>query len=184
MLKLVEKIIEDRSKLDEHSKLKLIRAVLMYTTPYLSLEEAETFLTTQENLSNPDALLTYVNIEKRIADAYSSVYDESSEKWEREKFIKEMRDILKGLHSPSELNELESLLIGPRDVSAFIMNIAGDHYGMRRIRNAYLPEITDLIQIDAETGVGRDLTKELFKEGSGDAVSRIETILGLRKNKE
>lgn len=178
----IQRLNEDRSKLDESSKLELIRATLMYTNPFLTLEETETFLIPQENLSNPDVLISYSNIEKKVALAYSGGYDENSKKWEREKYLKVIRNALAKLYSPLELNELESLLIGPWDVSAFVIGIAGDHYGMRRIRNAYLPEITDLIQVDLETGKGQNLTRQLFEEGPEDSVSRIERVLGVKEN--
>ena len=165
---------EDKEKLDGRSKLNLIRALLIHTTP-LSQEEVDLFLAPKEVLSNPDRVMQYAILERKIAEIFGGTYSDSWEK--REAYLVDLRNSLRDTYTSSELDEIQVHVKHNRDANALTMWLAGDHYGLRRIRNAYLPEITDLIEIDTETGNSRDLTASLFVEGSEDAVSRIERIL-------
>ena len=175
----IMRIIQDREKLDENARLKILRATLMYTPPFLTGSEIETFLAPQDSLSNLDVLIAFSDIEKKVGDSYAS--GGFDERWEREKYVQELKEVLSGIYSETELEELTGLLIRSGDVSALTINLVGGHYGMRRIRNSYLPRITDFIEVNQETGVSKDLTKDLFKEGPEDAVARIDRILGIKE---
>lgn len=175
MVNWVQRLSEDKEKLDDEARLKILRATLSCTSPFLTREEMDIFLGPLENLSNPDTLIAYSNIERRVGLAYSGGFEE---RWDQQGYVGVLREVLSVLYSSSELDDLERLILHPRDVSALSATLVFSHPGFRRVRNAYLPQSVDYIQIDPETGSGKNLTKELFKEGSEDAASRIDRILG------
>ncbi len=167
---------EDKEKLDDKSKLNIIIALLNHTT-LLEPQEVDIFLASKERLSNLEDITQYAIVEGKIAEVYSAAHPEN---WAgRTAYLESIRNSLDGFYTPSELNEIQTHILSTRDADALTTWLAGDHYGFRRIRNAYLPEITDLISIDTETGRSQDLTDSLFAEGLDDAVSRIDRILGV-----
>lgn len=177
MVDWMTRLSEDGKSLTEAEKSKIVKAALMFTTPFLSSGEAETFLTPPENLLNMETLTVYSRIEKKVADAYSGAYGEDSKRWEREKYLEDIQRVLGKHYTGREFEELKSLILNPRDVTALTTMIASDNYGLRRIRNSYLPEITDVIGIDLETGKGKNLTQEFFEENQEDPVSKIENFM-------
>jgi hypothetical protein len=169
---------EDKTRLDKATKLNLIRGYLLYTTP-LEKEEVDLFLAPSDEISDPEALMQYSITEGKIAEIFSSEFEAD---WIRkQQYLDFFRDCLGRFYTPSELDEIVSHIHSARDANALTVWLAGDHYAWRRIRNAYLPEITELVSIDTETGQGEDLTGILFAEGPEDSVSRIERLLGRRK---
>ena len=167
----------DKHRLDKNSKLKFVRTVLIHMAS-LSPEEADAFLVPKRALSNPEALRIYSEVEKKVSKAYSG---EITIKLDRQKFLADMRNSLCGFYSSSELDEIESIIssdanvnVAAADISVITMDLAGDHYGVRRIRNSYLPKIVDIIEIDPQTGASENLTERVFGEGPGDTVSKLE----------
>jgi len=98
--------------------------------------------------------------------------------WKKEDFLNQLKPLLKDLYSEKEVSELESLIISVTDATLLIFNLAQGYNGIRRIRNAYLPAITDLYQIDSN-GKVRDISHILSEFDGDDAVSKIEKILGI-----
>src|SRR3989344_1779041 len=170
-----KRLREDGPRLKQESKLNVVRASLVHTT-HLSKDEIDLFLSPKESLSNPENLMQYAIIERKVADIFSGGFPEN---WEnRINYLADLRMALVGFYTQPEIDELQAHIKTDRDVTCLTAWLAGDHYGFRRIRNAYLPEITDLISVDLKTGQGRDVTNELFVEDGEDAVSKIERILG------
>lgn len=166
----------EKGRLDARTKLEIIKSFLVNTSSITS-EEADTFLAPNESLANPDAIMEYAIVEMKVAKEFSC---EIPANWEnKDAYLRELRENLKSIYTLDEIDEIESYIQCIRDANAITVWLAGDHYGFRRIRNAYLPEITDVIENDTETGVGRDVTGAVFKEGPKDAVSRIERLLGI-----
>jgi len=173
----ISRLREDGKKLDDFTKLRLIRELLIHRD-HLEPEDADLFLAPEEELNNPEGIAKYATIERKIAKEYSK---EHTTIWnERELFLKGIRNCLRGFYTDSEIDEIATYMPGQQGAGCFTIFLAGDHYGFRRIRNTYLPEITDLISINTETGSSQDLTEHLFAEGPEDAVSRIERVLGIK----
>jgi hypothetical protein len=133
--------------------------------------------------------------ERKVAAHFNESFpdmEEGNPEFEEQKrrvtdYRNQLRTTLEGIYSEAELDDLYSRAWWFDD-HLIMRKLAGRDYPLiRRIRNAYLPGMTDLItlQLDAETGevVGaEDNTYQLF-DGPGDAVSQIEKILGIEDNK-
>jgi hypothetical protein len=171
----MERMQEDRNKLNNRVKLEVIRAFLLHTTS-LTPEEVDVFTSPKEKLSDPDSLTGYAIVERKVARIFSGDYPE---KWEsKTEYLSAFREALKEFYTFGELDEIQTYIETDRDASAVTVWLASDSYAWRRVRNAYLPEITDFVETGSKDRPGRDLTASLFKEGAEDAVSRIERILG------
>lgn len=159
----------DRDKLDEKRKQELVKTVLTYLVP-LTPEEAELFITSKRKTA--EELLAYSVIERKVANAYSCASQPSENKALSESF----RKVLEGFYTPQELDEIAPWFVLDQDVDIVMFRLAGyEHPSARRIRNAYLPEIMDLVVIDKKGG--HDMTYRLF-DGPGDAVSQADKLMG------
>ncbi len=170
------RIERDKDKISEGARLNLLKA-LIKNISYLSDSESELFLAPKERLQSIEAVTAYSSIERKVAQSFSA---SGFDYWKRDEFLSEIRESLLEIYSPEEIQSLFSQINHSGDATVLVSQFTKDHYGLRRIRNAYLPEITDFIEIDPETGIGTDRTKELFAEGPEDSVSRIGRILGIR----
>ena|SRR3990172_10500376 len=173
------RIEEDKNRLSDASKYSLLKA-LIKNVARLNDNEAEAFLLPTDKLQNLEAITTYSVVERKIAKAFGG--GTSPDDWGRDSFLEEIKTPLQEIYSPEEIQSLFSQICYSGDATVLVSQFARDHYGMRRIRNAYLPEITDFIEIDPRTGIGVEKTKALFAEGPEDSVSRIERILGIKQN--
>jgi hypothetical protein len=166
---------EDAKRIDESTKKRLLKSFLVHTT-VLKPREVDLFLAPKEELSSSEAIMAYAIVERKIAEEFGGESPEDFTK--RDRYLEELKSHLSKFYTPPELDEIIPLILSVRDASTLTTWLAGDHYGFRRIRNAYLPEITDLVEINPETGKGRITTNDLFVEGPTDAVAQIEKLLG------
>lgn len=171
---------KDSLRLGDDKKYELTRTLLIHAIP-LQPDEADIFLRTNPNPTEMDMTLRYSGIERKVAHAYGARRElfDNSERIER--FLRDFRAVLDGFYTQEDLDEIISYT-GPNQsqISSVVMWLVGrNHPTSRRIRNAYLPEITTLIEVgERET---RDVTHTLF-DGEGDAVNQIENkILGNKK---
>ncbi len=172
------RVEKDKDRLSDESKFGLLVA-LIRNIAHLNYNETLIFLAPESESPNIESVIAYSAAERKIARAFGSG---SPNDWRRESFLEEVRPLLKAIYSSDEIEQLFSLVTTSGDATILVSQFARDHYGIRRIRNAYLPEITDLIEINPETGLGVDRTRALFAEGPEDSVSRIERVLGIRRD--
>lgn len=169
----LERLSQDKQKLDENKKLELIKALLIDLVP-LKPDEADIFLNTELNAQKIDNILEYSEIEKKVGESIGGIPE--NYKQEKKRFLKSFRNILSGFYTSRELDEIISYWGYCEELIVVGRLVGMEHYGIRRIRNAYLPVISDLIEIDPVSGEGRDMTYTLF-DGEGDAVSQIERLV-------
>lgn len=168
----LSRLDEDSVKLDGDRKIRLVEAELRHVVP-LTREEIGIFL--NANPRDKDRLVEFSVIEQKVAEAYGSS-DYNNYKKRRKKFLGEYREIMRGFYTDDQLDDLFLQLDDEgRSDSLIVHKIVGrNHPAIRRIRNAYLPGIVDLIVVD-ENG-GRDMTHTLF-DGEREACDQIEDIV-------
>lgn len=173
------RVQEDSRKLSDDKKYQLTKSLLIYTVP-LKPDEADIFLSTTPSARELDDAIRYSGIEKKIADAYSRSGENYPKR--RESFLRDFRSVLDGFYTQEELDEIMSYMVDERNDGFVVVQLVGaNHPTFRKIRNAYLPAITDLIEIDIVSGRGRDVTRTLF-DGKEDAVSQIEKLVSGKEN--
>ncbi len=174
---------EDCSKLEDNKKISLVKSFLQYSIP-LQKDEADFFMDENPDSKDMDKLVRYSGIEAKIETAFNSTFNSSSGLFNNpgaiENFWDDFRKILTGFYTKEELDEIASFAYND-DVGLIVMDLAGPDDYFRKIRNAYLPGMTDFIGIDLSGGGSVNYT--LF-DGKEDAVSQIERILGINKQKE
>ena len=166
----LERFDRDAKRLDENRKLGLQTTYLKYSVP-LTEEEARFFLTANPNLDT-DTLVKFSLIERKVAEAYAIGIGEKGVKDRREQFLKDFREILGGFYTDRELDEITSHLDkeGRSDFIPILYLVGLNHCIVRRIRNAYLPEITDLCR-----------TNRILFDGREEACDEIDRITGIKR---
>lgn len=160
--------------LTETQRIQLTRAVLEHLVG-IPQNELEAFLDpdVQDN-PDPEKLLLYSLAEQKIANFYNGPLEDNPEDFAQRmrRFLPVFRENLKGLYSDEEMDKFISYMKSRSDASLVSRILVGHrHWIIRRVRNAYLPGMTNLI-----VG-GKDITHTLF-DGPDDAVSQIEKLLG------
>lgn len=175
----IDRFQEDRYKLEEGKKIELTRALLIHGIP-LQPEDADFFLSANPNSTEIDKAQHYSSIERKVARAYSARKGLFNDSKLRDRFLADFRTILTGFYTQGELDEIIPY-IDNGEALVVMMLVGGSHPASRRIRNAYLPEITSLVEVhispEGKHLGGRDITHALF-DGEGDAVSQIERLIG------
>jgi hypothetical protein len=179
----LDRFKEDEKRLEEDKKISLLKCLLVDTIP-LSGEEADFFIKESPKTGDMEKLRRYSNIESKVGRAYSSGFLEDPEL--KERFRDNFRKILTGFYTKEELEEIISYMDYGEHLAVGKL-VGFEHPIIRKIRNAYLPLITDLVEVSVNKNGkivgGRDLTPLLF-DGEGDAVDQIERILGVDKHKK
>lgn len=150
----------------------------------LTKEEANIFTDLSEIPHDPKSEVTpiYNRAEQKVGNSYDG---STPDLWEKqsEMFNRQLRMFLSTVYSPSEINDLFSLIKQPVDCDLIVRDIIGsDDPLIRRIRNTYLPKITDVFSLNYKTGLITDETQKVFKD-PGDPVSNIERVLGITQAK-
>lgn len=183
----IDRFQEDSPRLDEDKKYELTRSLLVHAIP-LQPEEADLFLRTNPNSAEVNDALRYSGIERKVAHAYSARRDLFDGPIQIGKFLADFRAILNEFYKPGELDEIIYFSGGNHEQIglAVMWLVGGNHPTYRRIRNAYLPEITSLVEVytspEGKPSGVRDITHTLF-DGEQDAVSQIEKLLGIKEKK-
>lgn len=171
----IQRMKEDSALLDESRRKGLLTSLLR---DYVELTERETelfFMPSPLNSSHPtETQLGYLEAERKVANFFASEYEEEDSPL-RKAYLESFRDVLVGFYSEEELDEMFSFLYpDPRGDTLVLFWLVGrSHYICRRIRNAYLPLITDFLE------VGPNGVKEivLFDDGE-EPVDTIDRLFG------
>lgn len=172
----LERFAEDSKVIDEKTKQQLVKTLFV---DFLGLDgdDIEFFFNPDliPNAQDPEEALKFATIEKQVGISYDSGISEWNDlKYEErhQLFVNSFREILGSIYNQKELDEIIGCM-GKEEEGFLVMQLLGkDHFARRRIRNAYLPMITSLVQLG-----GEDLTHTLF-DGEGDAVDQIERLVG------
>jgi len=179
----IDRLQADSGRLSEDKKYQLIKSLLVHEVP-LEADEVDFFFNTNPNAENLDNATLFSGIKRKVALAYTRqrAFDNPER---REGFLNEFRAILKGFYTKDELDEIIPYMVDGGEGLAVKWLVGLEHPAVRKIRNAYLPEITSLIRVDI-TPQGRILGAEdethILFNGSEDAVSQIERIVGVKKS--
>lgn len=171
----------DSVRLSEDKKYRVIKSLLMHEVP-LSSDDADFFISANPKPDDFGGTVRFSGIERKVALSYSSSQRTINEQPRRNKFFEEFKDALKGFYKEEELEELATYMVDGGEGLAVKWLVGLNHPAVRRIRNAYLPEITSLVRIDIDNQGNviavEDETPKLFN-GREDAVAQIEKILGI-----
>lgn len=172
--------------LNDHKKQILVKSALETIITSAS-DDIDLFLNpSQLNEEDLDRVLKVADIEKEIANFFggSPEFKYGGKEQERRfiAFLETFRTVTSGLYIPEEQDEICNFIKPPADAMFITMTMIGRNHPLtRRIRNAYLPAITSLIQVnvsdEGEITGGKDITHTLF-DGSRDASDEIDRLLG------
>lgn len=172
----IDRLQRDSVILSEDKKYQLIRSLLIHEVP-LEPNEADFFFTTDPNAEDLAKATRFSGIERKVALAYTRqrAFDNSGR---REGFLNDFRTILGGFYAKDELDEMIPYMVDGGEGLAVKWLVGLDHPTVRKIRNAYLPEITSLIDVSPKGEIlgTEDETYKLF-DGEEDAVTQIERLL-------
>ena len=166
--------------LSDTKKVALTKAALIRVVG-ISPEDADFFLSYDlySPNKNPDELLRYSVVERVVGTHYACGTEMSEEESQQRtaNFIADFGTIMDDAFSPKEIRGFTELMGSGDEMFVLIKLVGPRHHAVRRIRNAYLPMITDFTAVDIATGQGRNITHTLFN-GSMDPVETIDRIVG------
>jgi len=167
-----ERLCSDRNSLDPERKRLLIEAFLEERIG-LSKEETETFM--GEIPSNLQKFPEFIAVERKVGDFFNTGFSGREEEKPRiQKFLERYKSILEGFYTKKELEEMIGYLGLDEEILLVRWLVGKDHYLMRRIRNAYLPGMLDVIIIDPTKG-GQE---QILFDGDKDPVDQFEELMG------
>lgn len=177
----MERITQDSDSLGDDKKLELAKSYIS-TFSDISCDELDVFFSTNPRESL-DSMMDYALVERKIAEFFGGEAVGGNDiDQKREEFISKLKTLLSDIYSPTELTELTSYMKCWMDDNLVFSRLVGRKNPiMRKIRNAYLPEISNLIVIDTRTGGSKDITHTLF-DGDEEACDQIDRILGIDAN--
>lgn len=175
----IDRFTVDSQRLSEEQQVELHRAFLRI---FCELTEDELAVFTDPNSSfgtkDLDNGMIFLAAERRVSDYFLGEYpDRESEEYDSmqrsaEAYQYAFGEILTGIYTPEEIGEIILHIVDPWDWGTLRVLIAGvENWLGRRIRNAYLPSITDLV------ADGQDVGDEFF-DGPDDAVAQIDRLMG------
>lgn len=150
-----QRLRADGDIIDEGRKIEIFKALLR---DYIGLSEKETeiFIHTSSPLVVVETLgeddLIYLQAEKKVADFYGKGYEKEQDP-NRKLFLIAFRAALDGFYNKIELDEMFSFLDQRSDTLAVNWLTGNEHPINRRIRNAYLPLITDVLEVRSDREV-------------------------------
>lgn len=185
----------DSTRLTEVQRIGLINATL---TNICGLEPQElvAFTLPQDELaaSGLDGMLRYASAERKI-DLYFNggskvgIHSEdlAESRQRSDTFRQAFKEELEGIYALKDLDEVISVM-GPGDEAYVVQLLVGHSHPLwRKIRNAYIPGMTSLINRnyneDGNFVRGEDVSHTLF-DGQKDAVDEIENLILGESNKE
>lgn len=183
-----ERFKNDSAKISDNQRAKLAELMLIKACG-LSGPESKAFLSdTPPHAGNIDHSLSYSSAEKKVADFYGGMPEPevgTPEHFELARRAKDFRsgfeDLFRSFYNVQEMGEIFSF--GYRDGSpvssrlsdaSFITVYLGGPSLLRKVRNAYLPTITDVLREDENEQL-KDVSHEFF-DGPEDAVSQVEKL--------
>lgn len=166
----------DSQSLTDINKLGLARALFV---DFYDLKGDDINFFFDRNLvptaQDPEMALKFSRIEQQVGisfDSGTSGWDEERYQERNERFLGSFRTTLKDFYTEKELDELLSCA-GKHEQGLLVMLLlGGNHFMQRRIRSAYLPMITSLIEV----GGRGDITYTLF-DGKEDAVDQVDRLV-------
>lgn len=187
-LKWGDRIIKDSERCPPEMKLRIGRAFLEHACG-LNPEEAglfldESFIPTPQD---PDRTLIYAGAEQKIHYYYTiegvGVKPGSEEdmltREKSKRFRQGFREAAQGFYTDEEFDSLFAYATLQDDPIMFQRMIGRTHFIVRRIRNAYLTGMTDVIRVTSKGA--EDISGTLF-DGPRDPVSEMNRILGISDN--
>ncbi|OGK29529.1 hypothetical protein A3B02_02280 [Candidatus Roizmanbacteria bacterium RIFCSPLOWO2_01_FULL_42_14] len=163
----LERFLKDAKKLSHEQRLDLTVAYLVHfcslTPDEVAFFSDESFFSSAHDI---DKTLIFARIEQKLAAYYGAGYpDPNTDEYSflataAAVYSQAFSTILAGIYSTAECAEIASLIINPWDWGEVRAILVGkDFFLARRIRNAYLPEITDCYVV---TGDGSVYDIDLF----------------------
>lgn len=175
------KLYEDSEKLGEEKKFELVKALLKDHVQ-LSEDEIEVFLSYNATNNDPENILQessleHLSAERKVANYFATYNWEENEtdyQARRNQFLDSFTTILEGFYTEEELKEITNIIAPGDEFIATIRLVGHMHPTMRKVRNAYLPLITNVLEVGS--GGVSDTTHTLF-DGEKEPVDEIEDLL-------
>jgi len=169
---------QDGERLDEDRKIAITNNFLTIHVG-LAPEKTAIFLDSINELhpDDPEHAFRYATIEAKIADYFNSpkLGEDSQERQKHEVFMQSLREGLGGFYSEDEFRSLAQVAMPGDDHLLLSWLVGSNHPLMRRIRNAYIPGMVDVLEGDMVDGI-QDVSYKYF-DGEREPVDELEDLI-------
>ncbi len=171
----IDRMRSDSARLTDEQKTQLTVEFLRNFC-HLSQEELDVF--SRQEIASIEEMFAFAAVEGKVGQSYGgSNEDEEVISRAGENYEKSFREIMNEMYTEAELDEIVSYIGEPQEVGWATLKLffTDGHWLATRVRNAYLPLITDVIRIGPNGGT--DITDQFF-DGPDDAATQIDGLMG------